>query len=77
MIRYFEVSFKIACAQDAAGQLRQSPHQFSGVSAMSPLLWLARRYAILVREFAPLMRCGLRTAGTRYLLRAPGNLSRH
>lgn len=37
--------------QDAAGQLRQSPHQFSGVSAMSPLLWLARRYAILVIMF--------------------------
>ena len=38
----------VTAVQDAAGQLRQSPHQFSGVSAMSPLLWLARRYAILV-----------------------------
>jgi len=36
--------------QDAAGQLRQSQHTFSGVSPMSPLLWLARGYAILVRH---------------------------
>lgn len=28
--------------QDAAGQLRSSPHQFSNIGAMSPLLFLAR-----------------------------------
>lgn len=34
-------------SKEAAGQLRKSPHSFSGIGSTSPLLWLARRYAIL------------------------------
>ena len=33
--------------QEAAGQLRRSPHEFAGIEALSPLLWLARGYAIM------------------------------
>lgn len=31
-------------SRDAAGQLRESPNEFSGIGPTSPLLWLARRY---------------------------------
>jgi dipeptidyl aminopeptidase/acylaminoacyl peptidase len=34
-------------SKDAAGQLRRSPYQFSGIGSTSPLLWLARKYAVL------------------------------
>ncbi|KAK9835947.1 hypothetical protein WJX81_000393 [Elliptochloris bilobata] len=34
-------------SREAAGQLRRSPHEFAGIEAMSPLLWLARGYAVL------------------------------
>ena len=33
--------------QEAAGQLRRSPHEFAGIEALSPLLWLTRGYAIM------------------------------
>lgn len=33
--------------KEAAGQLRKSPHSFSSIGATSPLLFLARKYAIL------------------------------
>lgn len=33
--------------QEAAGQMRRSPHQFSGIGSLSPTLWLARGYAVL------------------------------
>lgn len=31
-------------SKDAAGQVRGSPNEFSGIGATSPLLWLARGY---------------------------------
>ena len=34
-------------SKDAAGQIRKSPHNFSGIGSSSPLLWLARKYAVL------------------------------
>ena len=37
--------FKI---KDAAGQVRGSPNEFPGISATSPLLWLARGYFSLL-----------------------------
>jgi len=46
------------CEQDAAGQLRQSPHQFSGIGQTSPLLWLARGYAILDGASMPILAEG-------------------
>ena len=34
-------------SKEAAGQLRKSPHTFPGIGSTSPLLHLARKYAIL------------------------------
>ena len=47
-----------ACPQDAAGQLRKSPHQFSGIGSQSPLLWLARGYAVLDGPTMPIVAEG-------------------
>lgn len=44
--------------QDAAGQLRKSPHQFSGIGAQSATLWLARGYAILDGPSMPIVAEG-------------------
>jgi dipeptidyl aminopeptidase/acylaminoacyl peptidase len=33
--------------KEAAGQLRDSPHRFTSIAALSPLVWLARGYAVL------------------------------
>ena len=44
--------------QDAAGQLRKSPHQFSGIGSQSPLLWLARGYAVLDGPTMPIVAEG-------------------
>jgi len=43
------------CSQDAAGQLRKSPHQFSGIGSQSPLLWLVRGYAVLDGPTMPIV----------------------
>ena len=40
-------------SKDAAGQLRRSPHQFSGIGASGPLLWLARRCVPRRRSLPP------------------------
>ena len=48
----------MACPQDAAGQLRKSPHQFSGIGSQSPLLWLARGYAVLDGPTMPIVAEG-------------------
>jgi hypothetical protein len=42
-------------AQDAAGQMRKSPHQFSGIGSQSPLLWLVRGYAVLDGPTMPIV----------------------
>jgi hypothetical protein len=34
-------------SKEAAGQMRRSPHQFTGIGSLSPTLWLARGYAVL------------------------------
>ncbi|KAJ6807729.1 putative glutamyl endopeptidase, chloroplastic [Iris pallida] len=34
-------------SKDAAGQVRGSPNEFSGIGPTSPLLWLARGFAVL------------------------------
>ena len=52
-------AFLILCAvQDSAGQLRKSPHQFSGIGSQSPLLWLARGYAVLDGPTMPIVAEG-------------------
>lgn len=39
--------FVLLTPQEAAGQMRRSPHQFTGIGSLSPTLWLARGYAVL------------------------------
>lgn len=40
---------------EAAGQLRDSPNRFTGISPMSPLVWLARGYAVLDGPSLPII----------------------
>ena len=40
---------------EAAGQLRDSPNRFTSISPMSPLVWLARGYAILEGPSLPII----------------------
>ena len=47
-----------ATVQDSAGQLRKSPHQFSGIGSQSPLLWLVRGYAVLDGPTMPIVAEG-------------------
>jgi hypothetical protein len=44
--------------QEAAGQMRRSPYQFSGIGSQSPTLWLTRRYAILDGPAMPIIGDG-------------------
>jgi hypothetical protein len=53
--------------QDAAGQLRQSPHQFSSIGATSPLLFLARGYAVLDGPTMPIVAEGDEEANDTYV----------
>ena len=41
-----------------AGQMRKSPYSFSSIGDTSPLLWLARRYAILDGPTMPIVAEG-------------------
>ncbi|GBG77789.1 hypothetical protein CBR_g25720 [Chara braunii] len=45
-------------SKDAAGQVRGSPNQFAGIGGTSPLLWLAKRYAILDGPTMPIVAEG-------------------
>lgn len=48
----------LLCMQDAAGQMRRSPYQFSSIGDTSPLLWLARGYAVLDGPTLPIVAEG-------------------
>lgn len=45
-------------SKEAAGQMRRSPHQFSGIGSLSPTLWLARGYAVLDGPSIPVVAEG-------------------
>eukprot|EP00879_Flechtneria_rotunda_P026301 GHRR01028036.1.p1 GENE.GHRR01028036.1~~GHRR01028036.1.p1 ORF type:complete len:835 (+),score=219.07 GHRR01028036.1:164-2668(+) len=45
-------------SKEAAGQMRRSPHQFSGIGSLSPTLWLARGYAVLDGPTFPIVAEG-------------------
>lgn len=47
-----------AAMQDAAGQLTRSPFRFNSIGTQSPLLWLARRYAVLDGPTMPIVAEG-------------------
>ncbi|KAM3229192.1 hypothetical protein ACQJBY_060229 [Aegilops geniculata] len=54
-------------SKDAAGQVRGSPNEFSGIGATSPLLWLARGFAILSGPTIPIVGEGDVEANDSYV----------
>ncbi|XP_012698014.1 probable glutamyl endopeptidase, chloroplastic [Setaria italica] len=54
-------------SKDAAGQVRCSPNEFPGIGATSPLLWLARGFAILSGPTIPIIGEGDEEANDRYV----------
>lgn len=45
-------------SKDAAGQLDASPFEFTGLGASSPLLWLAKGFAVLSGPSMPIVAEG-------------------
>ncbi|XP_031260078.1 probable glutamyl endopeptidase, chloroplastic isoform X2 [Pistacia vera] len=54
-------------SKDAAGQVRGSPNEFPGIGPTSPLLWLARRFAILSGPTIPIIGEDAEEANDRYV----------
>ncbi|XP_062143829.1 probable glutamyl endopeptidase, chloroplastic isoform X2 [Alnus glutinosa] len=54
-------------SKDAAGQVRGSPNAFAGIGPTSPLLWLARRFAVLSGPTIPIIGEGDEEANDRYI----------
>ncbi|KAL0459771.1 UNVERIFIED_CONTAM: putative glutamyl endopeptidase, chloroplastic [Sesamum latifolium] len=54
-------------SKDAAGQVRGSPNEFAGIGPTSPMLWLARRFAILSGPTIPIIGEGNEEANDRYV----------
>ncbi|XP_027155066.1 probable glutamyl endopeptidase, chloroplastic [Coffea eugenioides] len=54
-------------SKDAAGQVRGSPNEFAGIGPTSPLLWLARRFAVLSGPTIPIIGEGDEEANDRYV----------
>ncbi|KAF5801045.1 putative acylaminoacyl-peptidase [Helianthus annuus] len=53
--------------KEAAGQVRGSPNEFPGIGSTSPLLWLARRFAILSGPTIPIIGEGKEEANDSYV----------
>ncbi|GLT71894.1 hypothetical protein SLA2020_438790 [Shorea laevis] len=60
-------------SKDAAGQVRGSPNEFAGIGPTSPLLWLARRFAILSGPTIPIIGEGDEEANDRYVEQLVGS----
>ncbi|CAA3008284.1 probable glutamyl endopeptidase, chloroplastic isoform X1 [Olea europaea subsp. europaea] len=60
-------------SKDAAGQVRGSPNEFAGIGPTSPLLWLARRFAILSGPTIPIIGEGNEEANDRYVEQLVGS----
>lgn len=54
-------------SKDAAGQVRGSPNEFASIGPTSPLLWLARRFAILSGPTIPIIGEDEEEANDRYV----------
>lgn len=54
-------------SKDAAGQVRGSPNEFASIGSTSPLLWLARGFAILSGPTIPIIGEGDEEANDRYV----------
>lgn len=53
--------------KDMAGQIRGSPNEFAGIGSTSPLLWLARGFAVLDGPTIPIIGEGDEEANDRYV----------
>ncbi|KAG9148926.1 hypothetical protein Leryth_024946 [Lithospermum erythrorhizon] len=60
-------------SKDAAGQVRGSPNEFPGIGSTSPMLWLARRFAILSGPTIPIIGEGDEEANDRYIEQLVGS----
>lgn len=60
-------SVTLICIQDAAGQLRRSPFQFSGIGGSSPQLFLSLGYAVLDGPTLPIIAEGDEEPNDTYL----------
>ncbi|KAL9239768.1 hypothetical protein vseg_014059 [Gypsophila vaccaria] len=54
-------------SKDAASQVRGSPNEFSSIGSTSPLLWLARGFAVLSGPTIPIIGEGNEEANDRYV----------
>uniref|UniRef100_A0A7N0TTJ4 Probable glutamyl endopeptidase, chloroplastic n=1 Tax=Kalanchoe fedtschenkoi TaxID=63787 RepID=A0A7N0TTJ4_KALFE len=54
-------------SRNAAGQMRESPNEFSGIGPTSPLLWLARRFVVLYNPTIPIIGEGNEDANDRFV----------
>lgn len=54
-------------SKEAASQVRGSPNEFAGIGPTSPLLWLARRFAVLSGPTIPIIGEGDEEANDRYV----------
>lgn len=54
-------------SREAAGQMRESPFEFSSIGAMSPLVWLARGYAVLDGPTLPIVPVGTEEPNDTYV----------
>lgn len=59
--------------KEAAGQVRGSPNEFAGIGPTSPLLWLARRFAILSGPTIPIIGEGKEEANDSYVEQLVGS----
>ncbi|XP_002992516.2 probable glutamyl endopeptidase, chloroplastic [Selaginella moellendorffii] len=54
-------------SKENAGQMRRSPNEFAGIGSTSPLLWLARRFAVLDGPTIPIVGEGEAEANDSYV----------
>ncbi|KAL8191976.1 hypothetical protein R6Q57_028097 [Mikania cordata] len=59
--------------KEAAGQVRGSPNEFAGIGPTSPLLWLARRFAVLSGPTIPIIGEGKEEANDSYVEQLVGS----
>uniref|UniRef100_A0A251UX90 Probable glutamyl endopeptidase, chloroplastic n=2 Tax=Helianthus annuus TaxID=4232 RepID=A0A251UX90_HELAN len=59
--------------KEAAGQVRGSPNEFAGIGPTSPLLWLARKFAILSGPTIPIIGEGKEEANDTYVEQLVGS----
>ena len=59
-------------SKEAAGQLDKSPYEFSGIGPQSPLVWLARGYAVLSGPSLPIVAEGEEEPNDSYVQQLVG-----